>query len=59
MLYFEEPDTTAHTFGPESAQVLSYIQKVGIPVLEITFSPISDPINISLISDYNVIVPCK
>jgi hypothetical protein len=50
MLYFEEPDTTAHTFGPESAQVLSYIQKVGMLLLEITFflpivlqaSPISD-----------------
>jgi hypothetical protein len=38
MLYFEEPDTTAHAFGPESAQVLNYIQKVGMPVREITFS---------------------
>ena len=28
MLYFEEPDTTAHAFGPESVQVLDYIQKV-------------------------------
>jgi hypothetical protein len=28
MLYFEEPDTAAHAFGPESAQVLDYIQKV-------------------------------
>lgn len=28
MLYFEEPDTAAHAFGPESAQVLNYIQKV-------------------------------
>jgi hypothetical protein len=37
MLYFEEPDTTAHTFGPESAQVLSYIQKVGMLVFEIIF----------------------
>jgi hypothetical protein len=38
MLYFEEPDTTAHAFGPESAQVLSCIQMVGMSVLEITFS---------------------
>ena len=28
MLYFEEPDTAAHAFGPESVQVLHYIQKV-------------------------------
>jgi len=28
MLYFEEPDTAAHAFGPESVQVLNYIQKV-------------------------------
>jgi predicted AlkP superfamily pyrophosphatase or phosphodiesterase len=59
MMYFEEPDTIAHTFGPESAQVLSYIQKVGILVLEITFSTPSDLINISPILDYSVIVPCK
>ena len=28
MMYFEEPDTAAHAFGPESVQVLNYIQKV-------------------------------
>jgi len=28
MMYFEEPDTAAHAFGPESVQVLDYIQKV-------------------------------
>jgi predicted AlkP superfamily pyrophosphatase or phosphodiesterase len=30
MLYFEEPDTAAHVFGPESVEVLDYIQKVVI-----------------------------
>jgi hypothetical protein len=27
-MYFEEPDTAAHAFGPESVQVLHYIEKV-------------------------------
>jgi hypothetical protein len=49
MLYFEEPDTTAHSFGPESAQVLSYIQKVGMPL----FKKSRDS-SVSIVSDYRV-----
>lgn len=58
MLYFEEPDTAAHTFGPESAQVLSYIQKVGMLVLEITKLHFFTTAFITIlpISGYNVVV---
>lgn len=58
MLYFEEPDTTAHTFGPESAQVLSYIQKVDNITTylhdRLSNKNLIDKVNVVLLSDHGM-----
>ncbi|XP_021925449.1 ectonucleotide pyrophosphatase/phosphodiesterase family member 5-like [Zootermopsis nevadensis] len=58
MLYFEEPDTTAHAFGPESAQVLSYIQKVDNIATyvrqRLTNKNLLDKVNVVLLSDHGM-----
>ncbi|XP_069680356.1 ectonucleotide pyrophosphatase/phosphodiesterase family member 5-like [Periplaneta americana] len=58
VLYFEEPDTTAHTFGPESPQVLSYIQKVDNITTYLRQSLVSKgllyKVNVVLLSDHGM-----
>ncbi|KAJ9598241.1 hypothetical protein L9F63_011062 [Diploptera punctata] len=58
MLYFEEPDTSAHSFGPESTEVLGYIQRVDNITSylrqRLTSLNLLNSVNVVLLSDHGM-----
>ncbi|KAJ9598240.1 hypothetical protein L9F63_011061, partial [Diploptera punctata] len=55
-LYFEEPDKTAHVYGPESQQVANAISKVdnvtGYLLKKLEENNLTDAVNVFLLSDH-------
>lgn len=58
MLYFHEPDSAGHKFGPESAEIISVIKNMddilGYILAEIKKLDIADDINLVLVSDHGM-----
>jgi alkaline phosphatase D len=58
MFYFDEPDHTGHTFGPQSAEVRHEVMHldslVGILRQKLAQLPVSDKINFMLVADHGM-----